>query len=63
MTLEQIARLTETLDIKVEEGLKQLKEVSIGSPTFNTILSNIITSTTLAEKIRMDKTQTTEGEN
>ena len=55
MTLEQIADLTDTLDSKVEEGLKKLKETPIDSPIYNKILNNILNSTTFANKIRMDK--------
>jgi hypothetical protein len=63
MTLEQIADLTKTLDSKVEEGLETLKTTPISSPEYDTILKNIVSSTTLANKIRMDSTplQTTKG--
>jgi hypothetical protein len=54
MTLNQIADLIITLDSKVEEGLDKLKETPIDSQTYNIILNNIITSTTLANKIRID---------
>lgn len=54
MTLEQIADLTITLDNKVQEGLDKLKETPVDSQTYNIILNNIIASTTLANKIRMD---------
>lgn len=65
MTLEQIATLTKILDSKVEEGLILLTETAINSQTYAIILNNLITSTTLANKIRMDKSplENKEGEN
>lgn len=71
MTLEQIARLTKTLDDKVEEGLLKLETTQIDSQTYTIVLNNIITSTQLANKIRMDRSplesttesQTTKGDN
>ena len=64
MTLEQIARLTQTLDLKVEEGLSKLEDTPIESTEYSIILNNLITSTTLANKIRMDKSplETMKGE-
>lgn len=64
MTLEQIANLTKTLDSKVEEGLEKLKDTPINSQEYNIILNNIVASTTLANKIRMDSTplQTAKGD-
>lgn len=59
MTLEQIEKLTDTLDSKVEEGLTKLKETPIESLEYDTILKNIINSTTLANKIRMDNSPLT----
>ena len=53
MTLEQIVRLTQTLDGKVEEGLKQLELTAINSPEFNIILNNIVASTTLSTRLKM----------
>lgn len=64
MTLEQIQDLTKTLDAKVVEGLEKLKETPIDSSAFNVILTNIVASTTLANKIRVDRTplEHTEGD-
>ena len=61
MTLEQIRQLTETLDNKVKEGLDKLEETPIDSPSYSIILNNVIASTTLASKIRMDKTPSNEN--
>lgn len=58
MTLEQLQTLVTTLDVKVAEGLEKLKETPIDSPSFSTILNNIIASTTLASKIRNGGTST-----
>lgn len=55
MTIEQIAQLTITLDKKVKEGLAKLEETPVESPSYAIILNNIITSTTLATKLRMDR--------
>jgi hypothetical protein len=55
MTLEQIDRLTKILDNKVEEGLQKLEDTPVESTSYNVILNNIISSTTLANKIRMDR--------
>lgn len=64
MTLEQIKELTKTLDAKVTEGLEKLKDTPIDSTSYNTILNNIVASTALANKIRMDSTplETTKGD-
>lgn len=62
MTVKQIQILTKTLDDKVEEGLNKLKDTPIESQSYHVILNNIITSTTLANKIRVDSTELqTEG--
>jgi hypothetical protein len=53
MTLEQIVRLTQTLDVKVEEGLTQLETTSIGSPEYNVILNNIVASSTLSARLKV----------
>ena len=53
MTLEQIGKLTQTLDVKVAEGLEQLETTSISSPEYNIILNNIVASTTLSARLKM----------
>ncbi len=58
MTLEQLQTLVTTLEVKVDEGLEKLKETPINSPSFSTILNNIIASTTLASKIKNGGTST-----
>jgi TATA-box binding protein (TBP) (component of TFIID and TFIIIB) len=56
MTLRQINSLANTLEEKVKEGLKAIKEISIDSPSYQIVLNNIIASTTLASKLRIDNT-------
>lgn len=55
MTLEQIKTLTDTLETKVKEGLETLKDTPIDSSNYNVLLANIISSTTLINKIKFDK--------
>ena len=54
MTLEQLAKLTLILENKIKEGLDTLEETSINSQTYSIVLNNLLTSTSLYNKIKVD---------
>lgn len=54
MNLKQIHDLLETLQTKIAEGLEKLKTIAIDSPEYATTLNNVITSTTLVTRFKIE---------
>jgi hypothetical protein len=57
MTLAQIHVLIEILESKVAEALVKLEATPIDSAEYNVILNNMVASTSLSNKLKMDITK------
>ena len=57
MTLAQIHLLIEILESKVAEALVKLEATPVDSTEYNVTLNNMVASTSLSNKLKMDITK------